>query len=325
MSFRTAALVVPGGLGAVTGGNLYDKYVIQSLERHGWRISIVEPGEPLLTPVDVVVVDSLAFGRARIPEGSARIVALAHQLPSAANRRPEWEAGERELLASASLVVVVAQHLREAISGWTRAPVEVIPPGRDHANARDASGLEGSAILCVANAVPGKGVPEAISAFLDAGIAGARLVVVGDPVKDAAEGRRVASAIARAEGSVRLAGVVRGDELSALYTEATVLLTASRYEGWPIAVAEAMASGLPVVGFDAPGVNELVRRGQDGVLVPLGDTTGLTRALREVFDDRHRAAAMGRSARDRALAWPTWEETGDRFRTVLEALLATKG
>ncbi|HEX8100131.1 MAG TPA: glycosyltransferase family 4 protein [Actinomycetota bacterium] len=323
MTQRSAALVVPGGLAAVTGGNLYDRYVIDSLERHGWRITVVEPGDPLSTPAQVVVVDSLAFRRL-LAEQAAPVVALAHQLPSAANNRPEWEAGERELLASASLVIVVAEHLREAIKDWTRAPVEVIPPGRDHASAPGSSTRDLNTVLCVANAVPGKGVPEAISAFRGAGISGARLVVTGDHRKDRAEAQRVASAMEAARESVRLAGVVTGKELSTLYAEAGVLLTASRYEGWPIAIAEAMASGLPVAGFDAPGVNELVRSGRDGVLVELGDTRGLSRALRQLLEDPDRTAAMGGAARDRALGWPTWEETGERFRAALEILLETR-
>ena len=88
MTSRKAAFVVPGGIEAVTGGNLYDWYVIQALERAGWDVSVEEPGgAPVDT--DVVVIDSLAFGYGPPPTDTP-VVALAHQLPSEANRRPGY-------------------------------------------------------------------------------------------------------------------------------------------------------------------------------------------------------------------------------------------
>ena len=308
--------MVPGGIEAVTGGNLYDRYVIQALERAGWHVSVEEPGG---APVgaDVVVIDSLAFAYGP-PLTDAPVVALAHQLPSQANRRPEWEEAERRTLSAASLVVVVAEHLRRSVSRFTDAPIEVIPPGRDHAWAPEGSRLDGNVVLCVANAVRGKGVPDAIMAFGDAAIA-AELVVVGDPEKNHDEAKRIRAAISGHNARIRLLGVVAPDALSEVYGSARLFVTASSYEGWPISVSEAMASGLPVVGFDAPGVRDLIRSGSDGVLVPTGNVIALSQTMGNLFRDRHLAAAMGKSARDRALAWPTWQETGDHFADVLES------
>ena len=316
---RKAAFVVPGGVETVTGGNLYDAYVIQALQRHGWDVSVVEPlaAQP---NTDAVVVDSLAF-RYGPPATVAPIVALAHQLPSQSNLRPEWEEAERRTLASASLVVTVAGHLREALSRFTDAPIEVIPPGRDHAWAPEGSRLDGKVVLCVANAVKGKGVPDAIAAFRDAAIA-AELLVVGDPKKNEDEAQRIRAAVSGHDAPIRLLGVVAPDTLSELYASARLLVTASRYEGWPISVSEAMASGVPVVGFDAPGVRDLVRSGRDGVLVPTGNIVALSQTMGNLFRDRHLAAAMGNSARQRALAWPTWEEAGDRFVRALDGVVA---
>ena len=313
------AFVVPGGVDAVTGGNLYDTYVIQALQRHGWDVSVIEPsaGE---RHSDVLVVDSLAF-RYGPPSTQAPMVALAHQLPSEANRRPEWAEAERRTLRAASRVVVVADHLRGAIEPMTKAPIDVIPPGRDHAAAREATTLEGTVVLCVANAVPGKGIPEAVAAFAAAEIPNAELLIAGDLEKDEGEARRVRAALGRFHISVRRLGVVTRETLARLYGNARMFLTASSYEGWPIALSEAMASGLPVVGFDAPGVRDLVRSATDGVLVPTGDVAALSGAITDLFADQVRLAEMGRSARERALQWPTWEETGDRFAQVLQDML----
>jgi glycosyltransferase involved in cell wall biosynthesis len=315
---RRAAFVVPGGVETVTGGNVYDTYVIEALQRNDWDVSVIEPGGAEYG-ADVVVVDSLAF-KYGAPRTDAPIIALVHQLPSEANQRPEWTGAEQETLSATSLVIVVAPHLRDAVAPMTGAPIEVILPGRDHAWAPEGSRLDGNTILCVANGVPGKGVPDAITAFGDAAIAG-ELVIVGDPEKNEDEAKRTRAAVSRHDAPIRFLGVATPDALSELYASARLYVTGSRYEGWPISVSEAMASGLPVVGYDAPGVRDLIRSGRDGVLVPTGNVVALSQIIGNLFRDRHLAAAMGNSARQRALAWPTWEETGDRFVRVLAKLV----
>jgi glycosyltransferase involved in cell wall biosynthesis len=100
-----------------------------------------------------------------------------------------------------------------------------------------------------------------------------------------------------------------------------VFVTASRYEGWPIAVAEAMASGVPVVGFDIPGLRELVRPGTDGLLVAPGDVAALGRAVAALLSNRTLAAGLGASARERAMGWLTWQECGERFADTMEGVI----
>jgi glycosyltransferase involved in cell wall biosynthesis len=312
-------LVVPGGLGTVTGGNLYDRYITGALERGGWSVEVVEPGS-VPNRADIVIVDSLALADG-LPTSKGPVVALIHQLPSQANRRPDWADAEAHTLSAASMVITVADHLRASVASLTGTPVEVIPPGRDQAWAAKGARLDSNVVLCVANAIPGKGVPDVIEAFTKTGIADAELVVVGDHEKDSEEARNIEAEMSKTHGPVRLLGVVEPDVLSDLYASARLFVTASRYEGWPIAVAEAMASGLPVIGLDAPGVNELVRSGTDGMLVPVGDVASLSGALSELFEAPGRAGEMGRAARDRALVWPTWETTGRRFAEAMQGLL----
>jgi len=71
-------------------------------------------------------------------------------------------------------------------------------------------------------------------------------------------------------------------------------------EGFPNALLEAMAAGLPIVTTDFPGAEEVVRREVDGVMVRSGDDASLSDALAEMLGDPDRAAAMGERAAARA-------------------------
>jgi glycosyltransferase involved in cell wall biosynthesis len=311
------AFVVPGGLGPVTGGNVYDRAAITELERRGWVVDVVEPGHAMADP-QVTVVDSLAlrFGR---PSIDGPVVALVHQLPSDAEGRPEWGAAEAATLSSANLVVTVSEGLARRVGSLTGAPVVAIPPGWDRAGIA-APGHRDS-VLCVANAHRGKGLPESVEAFARSGV-DLELVVVGDWKSDEGEAQRVRAAARRSRSPVHLVGVVPPEGLAVIYARARAFITASTYEGWPIAVAEAMAGEVPIVGFQAPGVTDLVRSGVDGILVPMGDLEALAGALSRVVEDPNLAERMGRAARARARGWPTWQDTARRFADRIETVAA---
>jgi glycosyltransferase involved in cell wall biosynthesis len=90
----------------------------------------------------------------------------------------------------------------------------------------------------------------------------------------------------------------------------------------PLAVLEAMASGLPVVGFDIPGVRMFVSRPEEGRLVPVGDVDSLERALVEILADRGLRTRLGLAARQRVEDCFTMEKHVGRFE---EAFLRVMG
>jgi len=95
----------------------------------------------------------------------------------------------------------------------------------------------------------------------------------------------------------------------------------SRYEGLPLALLEAMGSGLPVVASDLPETREVVRPRQDGLLVPCGSARDLAAALQHLLGSPEIAAGMGKAGRERVRSdfseQRMQEETISVYRDVL--------
>lgn len=92
-------------------------------------------------------------------------------------------------------------------------------------------------------------------------------------------------------------------DIDSFYERAAIFATAARYEGFGLAVAEAMYCGLPVVGFaDCPGVNELVADGENGLLSAPG-ADELANALRRLMGDAQMRTRMGQAGRARAASY----------------------
>jgi L-malate glycosyltransferase len=100
---------------------------------------------------------------------------------------------------------------------------------------------------------------------------------------------------------IRWLGVLPQDEVLELYTVMDVLAMPSLYEGFGLAVAEAMAAGLPVVASAVEGLTEVVEDGLTGYLVPPGDGKAMAGRLLELLSDPEKAQAMGEAGRQRVL------------------------
>lgn len=111
-------------------------------------------------------------------------------------------------------------------------------------------------------------------------------------------------------GKIRFLGF--RDDLPELYQRVDLFLSVSKWEGFGLSVVEAMASGLPVVVSDVPGVREVVGvESGSGLFVDPGAPDDVAAALEEVLSDRDLRAQMGTNARLRASSF-------DLTRTVEE-------
>jgi glycosyltransferase involved in cell wall biosynthesis len=92
----------------------------------------------------------------------------------------------------------------------------------------------------------------------------------------------------------------RVGDVAACYRQADVVVHPARWEGFGLAMLEAMLAARPVVAAHAGSAPELVVDGETGLLVPPDDPPALAAALSELLADRERAARYGRAGRERA-------------------------
>jgi glycosyltransferase involved in cell wall biosynthesis len=109
------------------------------------------------------------------------------------------------------------------------------------------------------------------------------------------------------------------EEVAALYAAADVFALASTREPYGTVYGEAMAAGLPVVGYDAGNLRYLAHDGEEGLLVPAGDVVALSSAVRRVADDESLRASLGTAATRRAADFPTWSDTASALFAALRA------
>ncbi len=146
-------------------------------------------------------------------------------------------------------------------------------------------------------------------------VPGARFVIAGD-----GEGREQLEAMRRAlglDGVVEMPGWVR--DVPALLASADVFLLTSHWEGFPLAVLEAMAAGLPVVATAVDGTPEAVEEGVTGFLAAPSDVETLAERVVRLLGAPELCRTMGSRGRDRVMG----RFTLDRFVEGVSALYSS--
>jgi glycosyltransferase involved in cell wall biosynthesis len=149
-----------------------------------------------------------------------------------------------------------------------------------------------------------KGVREFVDAvrLLRARGVGARFVLVGDPDPGnpaSIDPRQLADW--SADGVVEVWGA--RSRMAEEYRKCTVFCFPTAYaEGVPRVLIEAAASGRPIVTTDTPGCREVVRHGENGLLVPVRSPAAVAEAIAELLSDRERSARFGVRGRELVLS-----------------------
>lgn len=144
-----------------------------------------------------------------------------------------------------------------------------------------------------------KGIAEFVAAarmLREQGV-DARFVLVGerDPANPAAIPEPVLLEW-QSSGAVEWRG--HREDMPHVFAESSIVCLPSYREGLPKVLLEAAASGRPLVGTDVPGVREIVRHNQNGLLVPPRDSPALAGALRQLIENRELRLSMGRRGRE---------------------------
>ncbi len=150
-------------------------------------------------------------------------------------------------------------------------------------------------VLTVANLNPRKGYLEYLSCIemVLQTIPNANFIFVG---RDDMNGK-VQSAINERGLSNRVSWIGYQKDIPSIMRSARVLVVPSLWnEGCPTSVLEAMSLGVPVVGYKMDGLPELVRHGQDGLLVPIADIKSLATAIIKVLTDLEFASRLANSS-----------------------------
>jgi glycosyltransferase involved in cell wall biosynthesis len=332
------ALAVPGDLATATGGYAYDRRLIAELEALGFCVDVLALGEDfprpsaqtrgralsLLASVPAerpIIVDGLALGA--LPEATTLrehcLIALVHhplalECGLSASEAAALRESERQALSAARRVIATSAATARLLISDFAVPsncVVVAPPGCDRVEFAHGSASDMVALLAVGAIVARKGYDVLIAALARLADLPWRLTIVGDRERDVAAAEGLAADIRRYRlgDRVDVVGVVAPRRLAELYAAADLFVLASRFEGYGMVYAEAIAYGLPLIGTTAGAIPETVPAGA-GLLVPPDDCAALGDALRRLIaqpGDRARLAAAARAA---AAQLPTWRETG---------------
>jgi len=343
------AFAVPGDLATPTGGYRYDRRVIHELRRLGWKVDVLDLGDSfpfpspaqratatlILSRVPIgcpIILDGLAFGalpEAGVLRSRTPLIALVHQ-PLALEAGLDtvqanlFRQTERAALASAACVVVTSEATgRIVIADYGVHPqrIRVVRPGNDRVPPAHGSDDAIVQLLSVGSVVTGKGYDLLIPAIAMIADLPWRLTIAGDLTRDRAAAAQLDCDIS-AHGlghRVAVLGAVAPEKVTELYLASDIFVLASRFEGYGMAISEAIAHGLPVVSTMVGAIPDTTPAGTS-LLVPPNDVSALAQALRHLIVDRAERHRLAMNARAAAAQLPTWQDSACLFASALETV-----
>jgi glycosyltransferase involved in cell wall biosynthesis len=236
-------------------------------------------------------------------------------------QRSSLRAAERLLMPLLHRIVVTSAPTAERLAadfGVDPARIAVVVPGTDSAPRSLGSHGPGCNILSVGTLVPRKGHDVLLRAVAPLFDLEWTLTIAGSPGRHRVHARTL-SALAEELGissRVRLVGEVSETELDALWREADLFALATHWEGYGMAVAEALKRGLPVAVTSGGAAAGLVPM-EAGVICAPGDHPALSRAMRRLIFSRELRHDMAEAAWRAGQLLPRWETQTQAFAEAL--------
>jgi len=344
---KRAVFAVPGDLNTPTGGYAYDKRIAEELRKLGWEVAVSDLGNAFpwpgakarqiandmlakLDPAITVIIDGLAYGV--LPEAGAAL-GKSHKLIALVHHPLAFESGlsqddakrfldsEREALRYVRHVIVTSPTTaRLLVSDYDVAMgrITVAKPGNDPVAPSRGSSEGPLHLLAVGSVVPRKGYDVLVAALAELKDLSWRLSIVGDPSRDPACSSALDRDIARFDLHSRIErlGAVSQKVLAGLYDRTDLFVLPSRFEGYGMAFADAIAFGVPVIAARSGAIPETVPA-QASILVPPDDVAALASVLRRLIENRAVRQELRAQARASARALPSWRESADIFARAI--------
>jgi glycosyltransferase involved in cell wall biosynthesis len=259
--------------------------------RYGILAALLVPGVRVIAVEQLPTPDASEFQRFHKRLASRRLAAHV-------------AVGERAARMTEEIVGLPVGSVRTIHNG-----VPIDPAGR---RSRE---LPGPVVGAVGRIAPQKGFDVFVRAL--ASLDGVTGVIVGD----GAERESVETLAATLGASERV--LIEGwhDDARSYLSTFDVYCLPSRFEGFPLAVVEAMLAGLPIVACDVGSVSEAIRNGETGLLVPPEDPVALAAAIRTLLEDRELAERLGAHARTLARQRFTAERMAHAYEDLYEEIL----
>ena len=297
----------------------------------------------------IVVIDSLALGGlSGLLEAEAErlcLVALIHhpvdlETGLDAGTARNFRVSERTSLTFVRRVVVTSQWTSRKLDEYGVGPdrIRVVTPGVDAVSGRperqeartyppnrDEAGETSLNLLCVATLTPRKGHDVLFDALALLGERPWHLHCVGSLTRDPGTADRLRRQIDRLGLGPRISllGEVDRAELERQYARCDLFVLASHLEGYGMALAEALARGIPVVSTLAGAIPETVPANAS-VLVSPADDRALAEALAKLMDDPAARQQLASNALAARKMLPTWSQASRQFAAALEDLVSSE-
>ena len=340
-----AAFAIPGDIQTRTGGYIYERRMLESLNALGqptrhielmtsWPNPTPEAERDLVEnlaalPQDMpLILDGLVFGAmdtAVLAAQSRPVVAMLHhplglEAGLAPDRAAELLAREAANLRHAAHVVVPSPHTREILVqdfGVQQADISIALPGFDRPAMRAIAKADPPLILSVGIICERKGHDVLLDALARVTHLDWQAAIVG-MVHDAAVQDRLLHQRARLglEARVRFTGVIPPEELDQLYQQASVFALATRYEGYGMVLSEAQLYGLPVLSCTVGAVPQTVPPGS-GILVPPDNAEEFATALSSLLQDDALRQSYGAQSAAIGARLPQWTDTARIMQAAL--------
>lgn len=341
----TTWFAIPGDLAAPTGGYEYARQLLRHIPG---LVHLPLPGgfpQPsqaelhhsagalaVIPEDDVLLVDGLAYGAMPawcVGQIVAPVVALVHhplclEAGLAPERAAALRACERDAVLLARRVIatsaVTARWLVREF-GVSPGKLVVVEPGTVR-QARAVGSLQPETHLLAVGAItPRKGYDILVRALAGLDRRDWRLTIAGDLSRDVA---CVADLRAAITGfglcdCITLLGAVPDAALDALYASSDVFVSASLHEGYGMAVASAMAHGLPLVATDAGALAETIPQGAS-VVCPPADVIALRHAIGSMLADSGLRRSCAEKSWQASQHLPNWRQAADRVAAVFASV-----